>query len=294
MKRVKVLDSEMAYVDAGEGPPVVFLHGNPTSSHTWRHAIAELSGNVRCLAPDLIGMGLSSASPRAGYRFVEQSAYLDAWFDAMGLQGAIFVLQDWGVPLGLYRARRNPHEMAALAYMEGLVLPRRWSDLPPGREPAFRALRGAQGERMVLDENFFLEQMFFGSLMAQIDPIDRAVYREPYEASRDSRRPLLAWPREIPFDGDPADVHAIVADNARWLQACDVPKLFVNAEPGNSIAGETREFCRRLANQTEITVRSNHYVTEDAGPRVAQALQAFVASVRAGAGEQAGGLTGTP
>lgn len=278
MKRVKVLDSEMAYVDIGEGPPVVFLHGNPTSSHTWRDAIAELARDARCLAPDLIGMGRSSASPRAGYRFVEQSAYLDAWFDAMGLRGATFVLQDWGVPLGLYRARRHPHEMAALAYMEGLILPRRWSDLPPGREAAFRALRGAQGERMVLDENFFLEQMFFGNLIAEIAPADRAVYRAPYEAGRDSRRPLLAWPREIPFDGEPADVHAIVAANARWLQACEVPKLFVNADPGNSIAGETREFCRRLVNQTEVTVRSNHYVTEDAGPGVAQALRAFIAS----------------
>ena len=280
--RVSVLDSEMAYVDTGHGEPVVFLHGNPTSSYMWRHIIPSVKGS-RCLAPDLIGMGESSPSPRRAYRLLDHSAYLDVWFEKLDLSRVILVMHDWGVPLGLYWARRFPQRVAGIAYMEGQVRPRRWADLPQGRDVFFRALRGADGERIVLDQNFFLEKMFFGDVLTPLSEADKNVYRAPYATDRDSRWPMLFWPREIPFDGEPADTHALIEANGQWLTASPLPKLFVNAEPGNSIAGETRDFCRRFLNQREITVAGRHYVPEDAPEAIGTALNEFVRLVRHGA-----------
>ena len=277
--RVAVLDGEMAYVDVGHGEPVVFLHGNPTSSYMWRHILPSVESS-RCLAPDLIGMGASAPSPRRAYRFSDHSAYLDAWFDTLQLGNVILVMHDWGVPLGVYWARRFPQRVAGLAYMEGQVRPRHWSDLPPGRDKFFRALRGPEGERLALDENFFLEKMFFGDVLTPLSEADKNAYRAPYAEDRESRWPTLVWPREIPFDGEPADTHAVISDNGEWLAASTLPKLFVNAEPGNSIAGETRDFCRRFANQREITVPGRHYVPEDAPQAIGAALNAFVRDIR--------------
>ena len=225
-------------------------------------------------------MGASLPSPRRAYRLLDHSAYLDAWFERLQLDRVILVMHDWGVPLGLYWARRFPQHVAGVAYMEGQVRPRRWADLPPGRDKFFRALRGPEGERIVLDENFFLEKMFFGDVLVPLSDADKNAYRAPYAGDRNSRWPMLFWPREIPFDGEPADTHALIEANGQWLVASPVPKLFINAEPGNSIAGEARDFCRTLSNQREITVPGRHYVPEDAPQAIGEALNAFVQAVR--------------
>jgi len=284
LQRVRVLDADMAYVDVGSGDPVIFLHGNPTSAYLWRNVIPYAAGLGRCLAPDLVGMGRSSPAPRGAYRFADQIAYLDAWFEALGLRRKlILVIHDWGAALGFHRACRFPAEISGIAYLEAMVRPRRWSDLPPERQPIFRALRGPEGERMVLEENFFVERMLFEfGVLRTLSEEEKAYYRAPYAVPGESRRPTLQWPREIPFDGEPADNHALVQRYSDWLAtSAHLPKLFINAELGHGLTGAAREFCRTLPNQTEITVTAKHYAQEDCPHEIGEALAAFIARVRA-------------
>jgi haloalkane dehalogenase len=207
-RRVAVLDSEISYVDTGRGDPIVFLHGNPTSSYLWRNIIPYVSNHARCLAPDLVGMGQSGKSPQQSYRFVHHARYLDAWFDALGLtRNVILVVHDWGSALGFYRASRYPNHIQAIAYMEAIVQPRRWDDFGP--DSPFHALRSDKGEHMILDENFFVEIMLPSGVMRKLSEQEMAAYRAPYR-DRESRLPTLIWPREIPIGGEPADVVAIV------------------------------------------------------------------------------------
>jgi len=207
-KRVAVLDTEISYVDTGHGDPIVFLHGNPTSSYLWRNIIPYVSKTGRCLAPDLVGMGQSGKSPTRSYRFVDQERYLDAWFDTLGLtKNVIFVVHDWGSALGFNRTFRYPSQVQAIAYMEAIVQSRRWEDLGPNSP--FHALRSDKGEHMVLDENFFVEVMLPSGILRKLSAEEMAVYRAPYQ-DRESRLPTLVWPREIPIDGEPPDVVAIV------------------------------------------------------------------------------------
>ena len=205
-RRIRVDDSEMSYVDVGQGDPIVFLHGNPTWSYLWRNIIPPLSQLGRCLAPDLVGMGQSAPSPRQAYRFVDHARYLDHWFDALELTREVaLVLHDWGSALGFYRAFRHPRQVRAIAYMEALVQPRRWSDWPSGRDQLFRAMRSSDGERLVLDENYFVETVLPKSILRKLSDEEMAAYRRPF-ATRESRLPTLIWPRELPIEGAPADV----------------------------------------------------------------------------------------
>jgi len=283
MKRTKVLDSKMAYVDTGHGDPVVFLHGNPTSSYLWRNIIPYAEGLGRCLAPDLIGMGQSGKSPRYCYKFLDHAKYLDSWFETLELKkNIILVAHDWGAALGFYRACRFPGHIAGIVYMEAMVRPRLWSDLPPGREPMFRTLRGPEGERIVLEENFFTEKMLFDfGIIRRLTEKEKACYRAPYVQPGVSRLPTLLWPREIVFDGDPAENLPAVKQYSDWLAASvDVPKLFVNADEGHGTAGAARDFCRTWPNQREITVHAKHYVQEDCPHEIGEALAEFIKEVR--------------
>ncbi|MEI2453536.1 haloalkane dehalogenase [Lysobacter firmicutimachus] len=279
-RRVRVLDSEISYVDVGEGAPVVLLHGNPTSSYLWRNVIPHLSGLGRCLAPDLVGMGASAPMPGGGYRFFDHVRYLDAWFEALDLRtDVVLVLHDWGSALGFHYARRHPERIAAIAYMEALVQPRLWSDFAHGRDALFRAMRSEQGERMVLDENFFIETVLPKSILRTLDPAEMQAYRAPF-ASRQSRAPTLAFPRELPIEGEPADVAAAVEAYGQWLAHSALPKLFVNVEPGALLTGRAREFCRGWPNQREVTVAGVHYPQEDSPHQIGRALREFVAGLR--------------
>ena len=279
-KYVHVLGQRMAYVEMGGGDPIVFQHGNPTSSYLWRNIIPYLSGHGRCLAPDLIGMGQSGKSPARAYRFVDHARYLDAWFEALRLTRSVtLVLHDWGSALGFYRAFRHPEQIKAIAYMEAILQPRRWTDWPNGRDALFRAMRSAEGERLVLDENFFIETVLPKSIIRKLSDAEMDAYRAPFR-DRDARLPLLIWPREIPVEGEPADVAAIVEQYGQWLAKSDLPKLFIAAEPGSLLVGRALEFCRSWPNQREAKVRGIHFIQEDAPDEIGAALQAFVMEVK--------------
>ena len=282
-QRIRLDDSEMSYVDVGQGKPIVFLHGNPTWSYLWRNIVPPLSQLGRCLAPDLVGMGQSAPSPRRAHRFVDHARYLDRWFEALKLtQEVTLVLHDWGSALGFYRAFRHPQQVKAIVYMEALVQPRHWSDWPSGRDQLFRAMRSSDGERLVLDENYFVETVLPKSILRKLSDEEMAAYRRPF-ATRESRLPTLIWPRELPIEGEPADVVEIVESYGAWLARSQIPKLFVNAEPGSLLSGRAREFCRTWPNQRETTVEGIHFIQEDAPLEIAAALKSFLREVFASA-----------
>ncbi len=280
-RRVRVLDSEMAYVDAGAGDPIVFLHGNPTSSYLWRNVIPHMERLGRCLAPDLIGMGDSGKAPNGSYRFVDQSRYLDAWFDTLGVRAnVVLVGHDWGSALAFHWAHRHPERVRAIVYMEGIVRPLAWAEWPEPARALFKALRSPAGEEIILQKNVFIERILPASVLRRLTDEEMATYRRPYLEPGESRRPMLAWPREIPLDGEPADVVAIADSYARWLSASPLPKLFVNADPGVILVGAQREFCRTWPNQEEVTVRGGHFLQEDSPAEIGEAIAAFLARLR--------------
>jgi len=277
----KILDTQMSYVDVGEGDPIVFLHGNPTSSYLWRNIIPFVTDLGRCLAPDLVGMGRSGKSPSSAYRFTDHARYLDDWFESLNLRrNVVLVLHDWGSALGFYWAHRHPERVQAIAYMEALVQPLRWDDFASGRAQIFRELRSEGGEQMVLDGNFFVEKVLPKSIMRTLTDEEMNAYRAPF-LEREARLPTLVWPRELPIDGEPADVHSIVQGYAAWLATSSMPKLFVAAEPGALLTGRARDFCRTWRNQREVTVRGIHYIQEDSPTEIGRALADWLRVVRA-------------
>ena len=279
-KRVAVLDTEIAYVDTGEGDPVVFLHGNPTSSYLWRNVISKVEGGARCLAPDLVGMGDSGKAPDGSYRFVDHVRYIDAWFDALGLTSNMtLVCHDWGSALAFHWAHRHPERVKGIAYMEAIVGPLTWDNWPDSATRIFQGMRSDAGEGMVLEKNMFVERVLPASVIRELTVEEMEVYRKPYLEPGESRRPTLTWPREIPIEGEPADVHEIATAYSRWLASSDVPKLFINAEPGAILTGDQREFCRTWPNQQEVTVKGSHFIQEDSPAEVGDAISEWLGSI---------------
>ena len=274
--RIAFLETEISYVDTGAGEPVVFLHGNPTSSYLWRNVIPHVEGLGRCLAPDLVGMGDSGAAPDGSYRFVDHARYLDAWFEALGLTNVTLVVHDWGSALGFYWAYRHPERVRGIAYMEAVVRPLTWEEWRDESRQIFQDLRAEAGEEMVLEKNLFIEGILPSAVLRDLTEEEMNVYRRPYLEPGESRRPTLTWPRELPINGEPEDVVSIVDDYSKWLAQSDVPKLFVNAEPGATLTGSQREFCRTWPNQEEVTVRGAHFVQEDSPHEIGEAVATFV------------------
>ena len=280
-----VLGKRMAYVEAGAGDPIVFLHGNPTSSYLWRNVMPHLEGLGRCIAPDLIGMGDSEKLAESGagsYRFVEHRQYLDALLDRLDAAGDVtFVVHDWGSALGFDWANRHRHAVRGIAYMEAIVAPfPSWDEWPAAVAPTFQAFRSEQGEGLILEGNAFVERVLPRSVLRRLGDAETNAYRRPFLEPGESRRPTLTWPREIPIAGEPADVAAIVASYAEWLGGCDVPKLFVNAEPGAILTGAMRDACRCWPNQTEITVAGSHFVQEDSPDDIGAGIAAWLRQLR--------------
>ena len=275
-RRIDIDGLSMAYAEIGDGDPIVFLHGNPTSSYLWRNIMPTLADLGRCIAPDLIGMGASDKLPESGpgaYRFVDHSRWLDGFFESMDLgENVTLVIHDWGSALGFHWAARHPDAVRAIAYMEAIVEPMAWDDLPPGDVPIFKSFRGPEGEKLVLDDNVFVEEVLPADVLRDLGDEEMAAYRAPYLNPGEDRRPMLTWPRELPFDGEPADVVAAVEAYGAFMAGSPVPKLFINADPGSILTGRHRKFCRTWANQTEVTVPGIHYIQEDSSPEIAAAL----------------------
>jgi haloalkane dehalogenase len=271
-----VLDLDMAWVEEGSGDPVVFLHGNPTSSFLWRNVLPALAGEARCLAPDLPGMGDSAGIPGTDpdrYSFHVHQRYLDALLDALVPAGRVtLVLHDWGSALGFHWARRHPERVRGIAYMEALVRPLAWDEWPARSRSLFQALRSPAGESLILERNVFIERILPCSILRPLTEAEMAEYRRPFTTPGEGRRVMLAWPRALPLEGDPGDVVAIVAAYAAWLAESPVPKLFINAEPGAILTGPARETCRRWPHQREVTVPGSHFIQEDSAPLIGAAL----------------------
>ena len=279
-RRLAVLDTELAYVDTGAGDPVVFLHGNPTSSYLWRNVIPHVATVARCLAPDLVGMGDSGRAPDGSYRFVDHARYLDAWFDALGLtRNVVLVVHDWGSALGFHWARRHPERVRGLAYMEAIVRPVTWQEWPDAARKIFQAMRSPAGEEMVLQKNVFVERILPASVLRGLTPEEMERYRAPYREPGESRRPTLTWPRQIPVDGEPADVVGVVDAYAAWLATSPLPKLFVNGVPGSILVGPQRAFCRTWPNQREVAVKGSHFLQEDSPDEIGRAVADLVRSL---------------
>ena len=283
-KFLDIAGQRMAFIDEGEGDAIVFQHGNPTSSYLWRNVMPHCRGLGRLIACDLIGMGDSEKLPDSGpasYGFAEHSRYLDALWSALGLgDRVVLVLHDWGSALGFDWANRHRDRVQGIAYMESIVTPLTWPDWPDNARRVFQNFRSEGGEAMVLEKNVFVDRVLPGSIMRPLTPAEMDEYRRPFVNPGEDRRPTLTWPREIPIEGEPADVARVVEAYAEWLAASDVPKLFVNAEPGSILVGRQREFCRRWPNQTEITVKGSHFIQEDSPDEIGAALASFVRQLR--------------
>ncbi len=281
-KRVNVHGLDMAYVEVGSGDPIVFLHGNPTSSYLWRNIIPHLAERGRCIAPDLIGMGDSAKLPDSGadsYRFVDHRRYLDGLLEAVGVTSNVtLVIHDWGSGLGFDWAFRHQDAVKGIAYMEAIVAPVSWEDWPPPVVPVFQAFRSNKGEAMCLDQNFFVEQVLVGAIKRTLSDEEMTEYRRPFIEPGEGRRPTLTWPRQIPIDGEPADVHDIVTAYGAWLAESTLPTLFINADPGAILRGKQREFCRTWPNQTEVTVPGIHFIQEDSADAIGKAIADWLPS----------------
>ncbi|MBS3809946.1 MAG: haloalkane dehalogenase [Desulfobacterales bacterium] len=282
-KYIRILDHNMAYVDEGEGNPIVFLHGNPTSSYLWRNVIPHVKPHGRCIAPDLIGMGDSDKLADSGpdsYRFAEHRRFIDAFLSEMGIEeNIVFVIHDWGSALGFDRAFRHPESVRGLVYMEAIVQPLNWSDWPEAARKMFKRLRSAEGDDIILKNNAFVERILPNSILRKLSEAEMAEYRRPFFNPGEDRRPTLTWPREIPIYGEPADVTEIVADYSKSLETAPVPKLFINAEPGMILTGAQREYCRSWANQQEVTVEGLHFIQEDSPDDIGRAIAEFLSSL---------------
>ena len=273
---VQVRGKRMAYVEMGEGDAIVFQHGNPTSSYLWRNIMPHLADQGRCIAVDLIGMGDSDKLDDSGpdsYRYVEHRDYLFAAWEALNISDRVtLVTHDWGSALGFDWAQQHAESVLGIAYMEAIVRPVTWDEWPDAARQVFQGFRSDAGESMVLEKNLFVERVLPGSVLRELTDEEMLVYRRPFQEAGEDRRPTLTWPRQIPIEGEPSDVHDIVAGYSAWLAASDVPKFFVNADPGAILIGPQREFCRTWNNQQEVTVPGTHFLQEDSPHEIGNAI----------------------
>lgn len=276
-----VLGKRMAYIEQGQGDPIVFLHGNPTSSFLWRNVMPLLEGKGRLIAPDLIGMGDSEkldASGPGSYRFAEHREYLFALMESLGIRERVtLVIHDWGSALGFSWARQHPERVKAIAFMEAIVAPMpSWNDFPAEIRPMFHQFRSPAGEKMVLEDNIFIEKVLPGTILRKLSEDEMNEYRRPFLAPGEARRPTLSWPRQLPIAGEPKDVVEIAQDYADWLATTPIPKLFINAEPGAIVTGQLRDLVRTWPNLSEVTVKGSHFIQEDSPEEIGRAIAAWM------------------
>lgn len=283
-KKVRVRGLDMAYYEVGEGDPIVFLHGNPTSSYLWRNIIPHVQHLGRCIAPDLVGMGDSDPLPDSGpgtYKFSVHRDYIFDLLDAIGVDNRVtLVIHDWGSGIGLSYAQNRPERIKGIAYMEAILSPPGLPAIPEPTQGFFATFRSAAGEQAVLENNVFVEQILIGGLGYYLTDEDRAEYRRPYLQPGESRRPTLTWPRELPRGGNPADTVALVESYTDWFANSDVAKLFIRANPGAILNDPALlEYVRAFRNQREVTVYGSHYVQEISPQAIGRALAEWLAEL---------------
>ncbi|MEC9392062.1 MAG: haloalkane dehalogenase [Pseudomonadota bacterium] len=281
-KTIEVLGKNMSYVERGEGNPIIFQHGNPTSSYLWRNIIPHLESQGRCIAIDLIGMGDSDKLDDIGentYSYHVHKQYFDACLKKLGIENnVIFVIHDWGSALGFNWAYENQSSVKGICYMEAIVRPITWNEWPEDGRSIFQGFRSEAGEELVLKNNLFVERVLPGSIIRDLSEKEMDVYRRPF-LNEIERRPTLDWPRQIPIDNEPEEVCKITEDYSSWMSVNEIPKLFINADPGAILIGEQREFCRKWKKQKEITVKGAHFIQEDSPHEIGDALSNWVQSI---------------
>ena len=279
-KFIDVNGKQMAYVDEGSGDTVLFLHGNPTSSYLWRNIAPHVEDTNRIVIPDLIGMGDSEkldGEDNPDYKYHGQYEYLTGLMDKLDLGDSIhLVIHDWGSAMGFQFARENPSRIKSITYMEAIVMPLTWDQWPDAATKIFGLFRSEAGEELVLEKNFFVERILLGDSVSGYSDEEKEEYIKPFINSGEDRRPTLTWPRQIPLDGEPKEVVDEVAKNADFHKNSEIPKLFINADPGTILTGDQREFVRSWKNQKEITVKGNHFVQEDSAEEIGSALNEFI------------------
>ena len=282
-KKILIDNKNIAYVDSGSGDPIIFLHGNPTSSYLWRNITPYLESLGRCISIDLIGMGDSDKldnPDESSYRFEEHYHYVDAAIQSLtDGENISFVIHDWGSALGFNWCFNNPDSVKGIAYMEAIVKEMTWEDWDNDAKSIFQGFRSDAGESLVLEKNYFIEKVLPGSIIRALSSDEMNEYRRPFFNSGEDRRPTLSWPREIPIEGQPANVCEIVNQYAEWMQTNDIPKLFINAEPGAITTGRIRDYCRSWKNQTEVTVKGVHFIQEDSPDDIGKAISTWYKNI---------------
>ena len=283
-KKITINNKTMSYIDEGEGDAIIFQHGNPTSSYLWRNVMPHLEGQGRLIACDLIGMGDSEKLTNSGpdsYSYFEHRDFLFALLEKLNIgKQVVFVIHDWGSALGFDWSFQNQDRIQGIAYMEGIVKPVTWDEWPENATKVFQGFRSEAGESMVLDKNIFVERVLPSSIMRELSEEEMDEYRRPFLNSGEDRRPTLSWPRQIPIQGEPREVVNVVENYSNWLSSSDLPKLFINADPGSILTGKQREFCRSWPNQEEVTVKGTHFMQEDSPHEICKAVSRFVSKLR--------------
>jgi haloalkane dehalogenase len=280
-KTVNVLGKKIAYIEAGEGDPIVFVHGNPTQSYLWRNVIPHLEDLGRCIAPDLIGMGGSEKLPPSDgptrYSFPVSYEYFEAFMSTIGAtKNVTLVVHDWGGTHGFHWASRHPDAVKGVAYMETFISPLVWSDYPEAYHQHFKDIKTVKGIQMIIEENQFIEGTLPSAVIRPLTKEEMDHYRAPYVKNKLDRQVMLNWAALCPFDARPAGISKIMVDYSAWLESSNVPKLFINAEPGGILTGRLRELARTFPNQTEVTVKGVHFIQEDAPNEIGAAVAGFV------------------
>lgn len=283
-KKIIINNMTISYIDEGEGDAIVFQHGNPTSSYLWRNVMPYLEGQGRLIACDLIGMGDSEKLPNSGpdsYSYFEHRDFLFALLEELNIgKNVVFVIHDWGSALGFDWSFQNQERVQGIAYMEGMVKPVTWDEWPENATKVFQGFRSEAGESMVLDKNIFVEKVLPSSIIRELTNEEMNEYRRPFLNAGEDRRPTLSWPRQIPIQGEPKEVVKVVENYSNWLSSSDLPKLFINADPGSILTGKQREFCRSWPNQEEVTVKGTHFIQEDSPNEIGKAVSSFVSQLR--------------
>ena len=283
-KKITINNKTMSYIDEGEGDTIIFQHGNPTSSYLWRNVMPHLEGQGRLIACDLIGMGDSEKLTNSGpgsYNYFEHRDFLFTLLEELNIgKQVVFVIHDWGSALGFDWSFQNKDRVQGIAYMEGIVKPVTWDEWPENATKVFQGFRSEAGESMVLDKNIFVERVLPSSIMRELSEEEMDEYRRPFLNPGEDRRPTLSWPRQIPIQGEPKEVVEVVENYSKWLSSSDLPKLFINADPGSILTGKQREFCRSWPNQEEVTVKGTHFMQEDSPDEIGKAVSRFVSKLR--------------